>query len=52
MSDTEELELLDLDDADGTADEGLPDAVPFVPFHHACPTWCHRKTRQTREPHP
>ena len=30
MSDTEELELLDLDDADGTADEGLPDAVPFV----------------------
>lgn len=30
MSDTEELELLDLDDAADTADEGLPDAVPFV----------------------
>lgn len=30
MSDTEELELLDLDDAGDTADEGLPDAVPFV----------------------
>ena len=30
MSDTEELELLDLNDADDTVDEGLPDAVPFV----------------------
>ncbi len=30
MSDDKELELLDLDDADGAVDEGLPDAVPFV----------------------
>ncbi|MBO7560175.1 MAG: SPOR domain-containing protein [Alphaproteobacteria bacterium] len=30
MSDDKELELLDLDDADDTVDEGLPDAVPFV----------------------
>ena len=30
MSDKEELELLDLNDADDTVDEGLPDAVPFV----------------------
>lgn len=30
MSEDKELELLDLDDADDTVDEGLPDAVPFV----------------------
>ena len=30
MSDDKDLELLDLDDADDTVDEGLPDAVPFV----------------------
>lgn len=30
MSDDKELELLDLDDANDMADEGLPDAVPFV----------------------
>ena len=30
MSDDKELELLDLNDADDTVDEGLPDAVPFV----------------------
>jgi len=30
MSEDNELELLDLNDADSTVDEGLPDAVPFV----------------------